>query len=514
MPTQKEETLSRLLSEIRHSPDFPAMTGTISLINKFKTAEISSVSEFANIILKDYALTSRLLKIVNSVGYSQFGEVTTISRAIVLLGFENIKNLALTLMLFEQFQKRDSGSGLMDTLMQSYYSGILAQNIAGETLNFADREEAFICSMLHAFGKIMVAFYLPAKLDDIKICMNERKESEGAAAITVLGVSYEEIGMTVAKEWNLPKKIILSMHNLRGSEITKNPNEQERLNSIATLSNDIAFILASNGEKTDKDDKIKKLVKSYSEHYKNLDNKITAIVDTAVQDLVDFSSTLKVDIKTVPFSTQLFAWSQNISTADGSDSILQTSDALDTIDSLFKEDNVENPEAIFTNGIQDINHSIVSSFSLNDIVRIAIETIYRGMGASCVLFLVKDTKLPVMSIRFGFGNDIESLKNWFKIEVGSKNDIFNIAINKQTDYVVKDISAPDIMRMLPDWYKGKVSPSSFIIILPIIINAKPLGVFYIEGEKDSFKNVTKGMLNYLKILRDQTVLAVKQKQGY
>ncbi|TAN42629.1 MAG: HDOD domain-containing protein [Nitrospirae bacterium] len=513
MPTQREETLSRLLSEIRHSPDFPAMTGTISLINKFKTAEVSSVSEFANIILKDYALTSRLLKIVNSVGYSQFGEVTTISRAIILLGFENVKNLALTLMLFEQFQKRDSGSGLMDTLMQSYYSGILAQNIAGETL-IADREEAFICSMLHAFGKIMVAFYLPSKLDDIRSCMAERKESEGAAAITVLGVSYEEIGMTVAKEWNLPQKIVMSMHNLRGSEITKSPNEQERLNSIATLSNDIAVILASNGEKSDKDEKIKKLVQSYSAHYKNLGEKITAIVDNSVQDLVDFSSTLKVDIKTVPFSSQLFAWSQNISTADGIDAAFPVSDGLDTIDSLFKEENVENSEAIFTNGIQDINHSIVSSFSLNDVVRIAIETIYRGMGASCVLFMVKDTKLPVMSIRFGFGNDIEGLKSWFKVEVGNKTDIFNIAINKQADYVVKDIGAPEIMRMLPEWYKGKVSQSAFIIILPIIINAKPLGIFYIEGDKNNFKNVTKGMLNYLKILRDQTVLAVKQKQGY
>lgn len=523
-PTTKEEIKELLLAQIRRSSDFPAMAGTITLISKFKSAESSSVSEFANIILKDYALTSRLLKVVNSVGYSQFGEVTTISRAIILLGFENVKNLALTLMLFEQFQKKNSNPELINTVVQAYYSGMLAQKIAGDT-NFVDREEAFICSMLHSFGRIMVAFYMPSKLEEIKGYSTERQASEGSAVLAVMGMPFEEIGMIIAKEWNFPQKIVFSMRNLRSSEITKNPNENERLSSIATISNEITALLSANSDKKDKDEKIAKFLKSFREHYGALQDKIPAIVNASLQELTEFSTILKIDMNVMSFTQQLISWSQDIPmeqlapgvTAPASDGPDFPTESLMTIESLLEEEKMDSPEVIFTRGIQDINHAIVSSFSINDTVRIVLETIYRGMqlsGEARVLFLIKDMKLPVMTIRFGFGSEIEELKTWFKIEIGNVNDIFNRAVLKQSDLVIKDISAPDLAKMLPEWYKKKVSSSVFVILLPIIINNKPLGIFYIEGEKGSFKNITSGLLNYLKTMRDQTVLAVRQKQGY
>lgn len=64
---------------------------------------------------------------------------------------------------------------------------------------------------------------------------------------------------------------------------------------------------------------------------------------------------------------------------------------------------------------------------MNDIIRIVLETMYRGMqlsGLSNVLFFIQDTKLPVMSIRFGFGGSIEKIKKWFKISFESPDNIF------------------------------------------------------------------------------------------
>jgi GAF domain-containing protein len=68
--------------------------------------------------------------------------------------------------------------------------------------------------------------------------------------------------------------------------------------------------------------------------------------------------------------------------------------------------------------------------------------------------------------------------------------------------------------LLPDWYRSKAPSQAFIILLPIIINNKLIGMFYIEGDKGGFQTVSSGQLNYLKILRDQTVMAIKQIQGY
>src|SRR5208283_2908115 len=199
MEENSERTKDLILQRLQEHHDFPAMSNTVDIINKFKATEDISVSEFANIVLKDYALTSKVLKLVNSVSYSQFGEVTTISRAIVLLGFENIKNLALTLMLFGYFQKNSSNAEHMDTMVKSFYSGILAQKIS-QDMSFANKEEAFICSLFHTFGKVLVSFALPEKIEEIKCISREKTLSEDSAALSVLGGRYEDVGMAMARD--------------------------------------------------------------------------------------------------------------------------------------------------------------------------------------------------------------------------------------------------------------------------------------------------------------------------
>ena len=56
-----------------------------------------------------------------------------------------------------------------------------------------------------------------------------------------------------------------------------------------------------------------------------------------------------------------------------------------------------------------------------------------------------------MKIRYGFGSGIEELKKWFNIALDAPDDIFNVAITKQTDLVIKDMDAADISKLLPDW---------------------------------------------------------------
>src|SRR5208337_1645370 len=214
MPENSRSTKDLILERLQEHHDFPAMSNTVDIINKFKASEDVSVSEFANIVLKDYALTSKVLKLVNSVSYSQFGEVTTISRAIILLGFENIKNLALTLMLFDHFQKNSSNSEHIDTMVKSFYSGILAEKISHE-MSFANKEEAFICSLFHTFGKMLVSFALSEKIEEIKFVSREKGIPEDTAALSVLGARYEDVGMAMARDWHFPNKIINSMHKLR-----------------------------------------------------------------------------------------------------------------------------------------------------------------------------------------------------------------------------------------------------------------------------------------------------------
>ena len=187
---------------------------------------------------------------------------------------------------------------------------------------------------------------------------------------------------------------------------------------------------------------------------------------------------------------------------------------ISSIAGILESSNDKTPDTIFSKGVLEINTAILNSYPLNDVIKMVLETIYRGMnfsGVAKALFLLRDSKTSVMKIKFGFGGELSDLRQWFEFAPGRPLDIFNMALSKPSDLVIKDITTPDIKPLLPSWYSGRVSEDIFVIILPIIINKNPIGLFYIEGEKRTFGKITSEDLKYLTLLRDQTVLAVKQK---
>lgn len=520
MEENGQSTIDLILARLQEHHDFPAMSHTVDVMNRFKASEDVSVSEFANIVLKDYALTLKVLKLVNSVSYSQFDEVTTISRAIVLLGFENIKNIAVTLMLFDYFQKNSSNAEHIDTKVKSFYSAILAQKISHERSS-DNEEEVFICSLFHSLGKMLVTFALSEKIEEIKLVSREKGILEDEAALSVLGARYEEVGMAMASHWHFPDKIINSMRKLRGMEIKANAGDLDKVNITAFFANEIANILSVTTEKKEMDKKIGKLAEMFKPHLGDLDGRLESLINASLEDLNEFSRIFNVNLNAVPFTRQLLIWAGKSEkfVADSRDLLFAdfSTEALETIDIILKSEKEDTPESIFTKGFQDINSSILNNFTMNDVVRIVLETMYRGMqlsGEAKALFLVKDTKLPIMKVRFGFGSRIEELKKWFEIPLDDSRDIFNVSIVKGHDLVIKSIASPDIKKLLPEWFKSRVSAGIFFVLLPIKIHNKPLGIFYIEGDKESFQKVSAVHFNYLKMLRDQTVVSIRQKHWH
>ncbi|MGO9377399.1 MAG: HDOD domain-containing protein [Dissulfurispiraceae bacterium] len=515
MTTNASEIKETLIARMNQHGDFPAMTQTITLLNKLKSSGEMSSEDLSNVILKDYALTLKILRLINSVGFVQFGEVTTISRAIMLLGFENIRNIALTLLLYEHIGG-SSGKKVKELLMRSICSGLLAQNIAEET-KFVNVEEAFICSLFHTFGKIMVAFYMPEKAEEIMKLCTEKGSTEEIAAMSVLGSSYETLGMEIAEKWNFPKKIIVTMKKIRPSDIRPGSSEIERFCLISNISNEVTEIMASPSEVIEKEDQVRKLVSQYKAHFEVMETKVSDILSNTASAMAEYADMFSLKTTELPFFRTLTQWA--VATTDELPSETQPAETagISTIEGILEADSEKTPDTIFSKGVMEINTAILNNYQLNDVIKIALETIYRGIkfsGNSKVLFLLRDAKTAFMKIKFGFGADLTELRKWFEFSLDKTQDIFNMALSKPTDLVIRDISAAGIRAHLPPWYLTRLPDKVFVIILPIVINGKPLGLFYIEGEISAFGRITSEDLKYLTMLRDQTVLAIKQKHSF
>ncbi|NTU43389.1 MAG: HDOD domain-containing protein, partial [Nitrospirales bacterium] len=434
------------------------------------------------------------------------------------LGMDQIKQIALTLMLFEQLQKGGSGGEVLEAIIQAFYAGVVARRIM-EDLNHTEEEEAFICALLHPLGRIIVAHAMPGKVLEISRISAEKGISDEQASASVLGISYEEIGTTIASEWNYPRKIVQSIRHMPGQEMSDNPGEAEMLGMIATVSTGIANILATGAAREEKENRVKTLLVPYNRQLPPRTWTVEGLISGSVQELGKLSSILELDIKRSSFKRQLDLWTETTETkkADslagdtGTDRASRIA-ALSTVDDLLTEEE-ENPEAIFSKGIRDINNSLLGPCSLNNVIHIALETIYRGMNASQVrkvLFFVRDIKADKMEIRFGFGDGVAEAKGWFSIHLAENSDVFNVAVSKDKDLVIKDTDAPEIRPLFPAKYRDNTPTPGYMLLFPISVNRKNIGLICIEGEKKAFGNISRTCLSYLKILRDQIVTATRQ----
>ncbi|MBE9487028.1 MAG: HDOD domain-containing protein, partial [Chloroflexi bacterium] len=105
---QSHVTVKQLIARMQNEKNFPAISQHITELNsKASPTSESSASELAALILRDYSLTSRLLKVANSAMYGQFsGTISTVSRAVVVLGFEQVQLTAAGLIFFEHLQDK------------------------------------------------------------------------------------------------------------------------------------------------------------------------------------------------------------------------------------------------------------------------------------------------------------------------------------------------------------------------------------------------------------------------
>ena len=185
----KQSTIDFLLRRMRHKSDFPALSESVSTINRITGSDKGSISSLSNSILKDFSLTNKILRLVNSVYYRQAGggNISTISRAVLVLGFDAVRNIVITVMLFEYLKDKTNASQLKEEFLRANLAGILAKDI-GEKSSSRDVEQVFICSMFHQLGRLLCQFYFPDESEEIKRTVEQKPCSEEAAAMQVLAL--------------------------------------------------------------------------------------------------------------------------------------------------------------------------------------------------------------------------------------------------------------------------------------------------------------------------------------
>jgi eukaryotic-like serine/threonine-protein kinase len=288
-----QTTLLSLKQCFDKNKQFPAMGNSISQLMQVSN-ENGGTQKLADIILQDQSLTSKILSIVNSSSYNQFGgEINTISRAVVILGLDQIQSISLSIMVFEKLNKGPMAETLKSYACQSFLSAYFAKKLV-EEIQSINSEEAFLVSMFHNLGKQTVLYFFPEKYTEISNLILEQELDEDNACIEILGLDFTDIGQYMAIELKLPKNIILGIQ-AKPKIIKKYSTETTNyLAQISSLTNEILESAAC-GDNNLADQKLEQIIIRYKIGFTLDHEKIIRMLTYLSQILLNYCGVLAIN---------------------------------------------------------------------------------------------------------------------------------------------------------------------------------------------------------------------------
>ncbi len=501
--TQKESKspLETLLLEMDKGGDFPALSRTITEINHAVGDENSRASRMTDIILRDISLTKKLLRLVNAAHYGTFGSqpISTISRAVVILGFDAVRNAAVALMLFEHLHNHANVDALRDEAVDSFYRGVLGRLLAAST-GVRDSEEAFIGALFRDLGRLMARFHFFEQTEEVATLMEQEMLDEQTASHKVLGASYDELGLAIVKHWNFPPVILHAMKPISAAPMKKSAmSDGDRLQVVANLARELHRSVAGKSPE-EQAHAIDALYMRYREAAQVSRESLMETAIQAAQTLRSETAILNVDISKSALMRQL------LNSPAGSGAVAEPDAAAEE---ALNDSTGNDPTNVLALGMQDMTALMLGQYHLADIFKLVGELFYRSELFDHVMVCVLDRASQRLVGRVGLGRNAVQMRGNFSIPLSFAPDVFHAAIAKGQDILISDATADNIRSRIPEWYAHAFNAHAFLL-LPVMINNKPLGLIYAD-KVDQALQIPSHLLGLLKALRNQAALALHHK---
>lgn len=233
------DEMVEILDKVNDLPTLPTVYMRISDLLKRDDA---SVKEIGDVIATDQAITTKILRLVNSTFYGFSRKIVSIQQAIVLMGFNTIRNTVLSVSVFDEFSGADNGNFNLNRFWHhSIACGIISATV-DKILNTGFRDEVFVSGLLHDIGKIILNKYFSAEFTQILAHAKENSTSFYESERAIIGFSHNDVGEYLCDKWKLPFPLLesVALHH-QPDNIRSNP----KLVSIIHMADIFSYYLQS-----------------------------------------------------------------------------------------------------------------------------------------------------------------------------------------------------------------------------------------------------------------------------
>ena len=189
--------------------DLPTLPGVYFKINRLLQDRQASLENVSRAIEVDPAMSAKILRLVNSAFYGMRSKSSSISHAIMVMGFNTVKNAVVSVTVLDTLGFKET---LRDFDIAAFWRhsigvAVLAKQLAGES-RLVPVEDAFMTGLLHDIGKIIMVRYFRDEFAKVLQKMREDKCSFADAETEVAAIDHVQIGAYLVRKWQLPENVI------------------------------------------------------------------------------------------------------------------------------------------------------------------------------------------------------------------------------------------------------------------------------------------------------------------
>jgi putative nucleotidyltransferase with HDIG domain len=198
----------------QHIARLPSLSTTAAKVLEICNNPQSSPNQLNRVIALDPVLTGQVLRLINSAYYSLRQPVSSLTWAIIMLGINTVKNLVLSCAILEQVRHKRSFRALSAEKFwaHSLSVGVIAKCLAAvKGVSLAEREEFFVCGLLHDLGKIPLSQKFPEEYFQVLDLAERSCWPVDHSESIVFGIDHATIGGLIARKWRLSPAVIESL---------------------------------------------------------------------------------------------------------------------------------------------------------------------------------------------------------------------------------------------------------------------------------------------------------------
>ncbi|WP_308601436.1 HDOD domain-containing protein [Massilia sp. Dwa41.01b] len=247
-PVPDEGTTRRvraaLMQKVTGEAEMFALGSAVARVIELASSDEPGPHDLAYYVLSDVALTQRILRLSNTVQYRTVSgtTVTTVSRAIALLGFDNVKTTALAMLLVDTLDNGQHAGSVRVELEAALCASLVGREMARLSC-YQGAEEAAIGALFKNLGALLVASHEHARYREIGQLVATGKHTPSQASQLILGCSYDTLAAAVLGEWKIPDVIVRAQATLPSGTLKVAASRAEWMRQVASFSIEVARLL-------------------------------------------------------------------------------------------------------------------------------------------------------------------------------------------------------------------------------------------------------------------------------